>query len=96
MVYKPRWACANCGMDSSRKYSVKRHITNLHSGQGVLISYIDYIIGRQKGNYPPSAPPNFVNRPKPEIVLAPRKTYDVMEEEFWREIARQAVRKLKS
>ena len=93
MVYKPRWACANCGMHSSRKWSVERHITNLHSGQGVLLSYTDYIVGRQKGYYVFSAPPNFVNKPKPEIVLAPRKMYDVMQEELCRESVRQAVRK---
>ena len=93
MVYKPRWACANCGMLSSRKWSVERHITNLHSGQGLLLSYIDYIVGRQKGYYPSSAPPNFVNKPKPEIELAPRKMLDVMQEELCRESVRQAVRK---
>jgi len=46
---------------------------------------VDYIVGRQKGYCAPSAPPNFVDRPKPEIVLSPPKMYDVMQEEFWRE-----------
>ncbi|MGB6528998.1 MAG: hypothetical protein WBF33_12900 [Candidatus Nitrosopolaris sp.] len=93
MTYKPKWACANCGMFSSRKWSVQRHITSLHSGQGVLLSYIDYVVGRQKGYYYPNAVPNFVTKPKPELVLSPPKTCDVIQEEFWRESARQAVRK---
>ena len=59
MTSKANWACANCGMFSSRKASVKRHITNLHHGQGVLLSYIDYIVGRQSGFYAPGGSPNF-------------------------------------
>ena len=56
MTSKANWACANCGMFSSRKASVKRHITNLHHGQGVLLSYIDYVVGRQRGFYVLAAP----------------------------------------
>jgi hypothetical protein len=75
-------------MHSSRKSSVKRHIANLHSGQGVIVSYIDYLAGRTNGYYPPNAPPNFINKPEPELP----KTSDVFKEEFWREMARQAAR----
>ena len=88
MIYKPRWVCANCGMHSSRKSSVKRHIANLHSGQGAFVSYMDYVAGRRNGYYIPNAPPNFINKPEPE----PSKTYDVFKEEFFREMARQAAR----
>lgn len=76
-------------MFSSRKYSVQRHITNLHSGQGILLSYIDYVVGRKNGYYPPNAPPNFINMTKPELVLSPPKLCDVYKEELLREIARQ-------
>ena len=38
-------------MYSSRKYSVKRHIENLHNGLGNIISFIDYIAGRRQGVY---------------------------------------------
>ena len=51
---KPNWVCSNCGMWSSRKFSVKRHITNQHSGNAFLVPYIDYFVGRQSGLYPPS------------------------------------------
>ena len=93
MTYKPKWACANCGMLSSRKWSVERHITNLHSGQGVVLSYIDYVVGRQNGYYTHNAPPNFINKSNPELVLSPPKMCDVFREELCRESARQAVRR---
>jgi hypothetical protein len=47
---EPRWACAMCGMYSSRKYSVKRHILN-------IVSFIDYIAGRRQGIYFPNPIP---------------------------------------
>lgn len=92
MTSKANWACANCGMFSSRKASVKRHIANLHHGQGVLLSYIDYIVGRQSGFYAPAARPTFINNDKPELVLASPKMRDVFQEELWRESAREAFR----
>lgn len=80
---KPKWVCANCGMWSSRKFSVKRHITNQHSGNAFLVPYIDYFVGRQSGLYPPSAQPEYQYREKKSI-------YDIFYEEFWKEIARKA------
>ena len=40
---KPRWAYAVCSMYSSRSFSVKRHINNLHDSTG----NIDGIAGRR-------------------------------------------------
>ena len=40
-----------CGMYSSHKYSVKRHIYNLLNGIGNIVSFIDYIAGRRQGVY---------------------------------------------
>src|SRR5438067_11901769 len=40
---KSKWVCSACGMWSGRKYSIKRHIANLHNGTFPIISYIDYI-----------------------------------------------------
>jgi hypothetical protein len=59
MSQKPKWACANCGMYSSRRYSVKRHIQNVHSGGAFLVSFVDYLVGRQAGYYLPSFPPTY-------------------------------------
>jgi hypothetical protein len=56
---KPRWACANCGMYSSRKCSVKRHIQNLHKGNATIVSFIDYLLGRKSGYYWPNLIPSY-------------------------------------
>jgi hypothetical protein len=80
-------------MLSSRKWSVERHITNLHSGKGVLVSYIDYVVGRKNGYYTANPIPNFINKPKTELVVSPPKYADVWKEEICRESARQAFRK---
>ena len=60
MSGKPRWACAICGMYSSRKYSVKRHIENLHNGIGNIVLFIDYVAGRRNGTYFPNPIPNYL------------------------------------
>ena len=81
---KPNWVCSNCGMWSSRKFSVKRHITNQHSGNAFLVPYIDYLVGRQSGLYPPSAQPQYHYREK-------KSNFDTFWEEFWKELARKVV-----
>jgi hypothetical protein len=55
MVYKLNWACV-CGMTSSRKESVMRHIANprIHNGRAQAIPYNDYLAGLREGIYPPS------------------------------------------
>jgi hypothetical protein len=50
-MWKPNWACTTCGMLSSRRYSVKRHIINLHGGNGIEVPYVDYMQGRLTGIY---------------------------------------------
>ena len=69
-------------MWSSRKFSVKRHITNQHSVNAFLVHYIDYLVGRQSGLYPPSAQPEYQYREK-------KSNYDTFTEEFWKEMARK-------
>lgn len=56
MVYKLNWACAYCGMTSSRKESVIRHITNprIHNGRAQAIPYTDYLAGLRDGIYSPT------------------------------------------
>ena len=56
---KPNWACANCGMYSSRKSSVKRHIQNIHAGNANFVSFVDYLVGRNIGLYWPMLPPTY-------------------------------------
>jgi hypothetical protein len=56
MVYKPNWACTDCGMSSSRRESVIRHIANprIHNGRAQAIPYTDYLVGVRNGIYSPS------------------------------------------
>ena len=82
---KPNWVCSNCGMWSTRRFSVKRHITNQHNGNAFLVPYIDYLVGRQTGLYPPSVQPEYQYKEK-------KRPFDIFTEELWKEMARKAAR----
>jgi hypothetical protein len=56
---KPKWTCAACGMYSSRKSSVKRHIQNIHGRNTNFVSFVDYLVGRNMGLYWPMLPPTY-------------------------------------
>ena len=90
MTSKPNWVCFICGMYSSRKYSVKRHIQTVH-GNGPILRYIDYITGRQAGYYPPSNFPSFEKKAQPEDDPTKLKTH-AFQEGFWSEAGRAAYR----
>jgi hypothetical protein len=57
---KPIWACVMYGMYSSRKYCIKRHISNSHNGVGNIASFIDYIASRRQGIYFPKPISNYL------------------------------------
>jgi hypothetical protein len=78
---KPAWACTKCGMNSSRKSSVLRHINNSHSGNtSFLVTYSDYLAGVKEGFYIPE-----VDR----LTFKKEPDYErIMKEEFCREISR--------
>jgi len=42
---KPRWACSECGMWSSRRWNVQRHIEQQHFGRSRIVGFTDYIAG---------------------------------------------------
>lgn len=46
------WSCTACGMSSGRKFSVKRHVDNVHLGDGGIIPFVEYVSGRRGGYYP--------------------------------------------
>jgi hypothetical protein len=46
--------CATCGEHFTRKYSATRHNNNLHFGNGLIVTLLDYIVGRVSGQYLPS------------------------------------------
>jgi hypothetical protein len=82
MATKPNWVCTNCRMWSGRKDSVKRHVKNQHGGSSSIVSYINYLVGRDSGLYTPSTPPTYQ-----------RKTMtDSLMDELYRESAREVVR----
>jgi len=82
---KPNWVCSNCGMWSTRKFSVKRHIINQHNGNASLVPYIDYLVGRQSGLYPPSSQHE-------DQYKVDKRPWEIFSEEFWKEKARRAAR----
>ena len=86
---KPNWVCSNCGMWSTRKFSVKRHIRNQHNGYAYLVPYIEYLVGRQSGLYLPSAQPDYQYKEN-------KAGIQIFYEELWKELARKAARGNKS
>jgi hypothetical protein len=50
------WVCATCSEHFTRKYSASRHNNNLHFGNGLIVTLLDYIVGRASGQYLPSDP----------------------------------------
>ena len=92
---KPNWVCIVCGMWSSRKYCVKRHISTVHGGYSNMVSFIEYIVGRQTGIYRPPYPTapsghRDVQSREPKKIAS---FFDTFQEEFWKEKAREAARK---
>jgi hypothetical protein len=81
---KPNWVCESCGMWSTRKYSVRRHINNKHQGYSRVIPYLEYFIGRQSGFYAPSAPPLYRSKKRTDPL-------DIFLDEYYRELARRTV-----
>ena len=56
----------------------------MHKGGGYLLSFVDYLVGRQMGYYRLSSRPTY-QKTKPDIS-------GIVEEEMWRERARINVR----
>jgi hypothetical protein len=50
------WVCATCAEHFTRKYSAIRHNNNLHFGNGLIVTLLDYIVGRASQQYLPSDP----------------------------------------
>jgi len=50
------WVCATCAEHFTRKYSASRHNNNLHLGNGLIVTLLDYIVGRASGQYLPNDP----------------------------------------
>src|SRR6266487_5348011 len=86
---KPNWACSGCGMYSSRRWSVERHILNLHNGNSNVVSFVDYLAGRQSGFYLPKFRPTFVKKNATKTVTV----MDTFKDELLKGFASKAVNK---
>jgi hypothetical protein len=77
-------------MYSSRRYSVKRHIENIHRGGNAnLVSYTDYLIGRRAGICLPSVfPPTYEKKQEQNMLDHSR----IFKEGLLREIVRKQFR----
>jgi hypothetical protein len=58
---KLNWSCTSCGMSSTRRFSVQRHIDNynIHNGLGQVVPFVEYSVGRREGKYQPQKVPEF-------------------------------------
>ena len=58
---KLNWSCTSCGMSSTRRFSVQRHIDNynIHNGLGQVVPFVEYSVGRREGKYQPQIVPQF-------------------------------------
>jgi hypothetical protein len=86
---KPNWACSSCGMYSSRRWSVERHILNLHDGSGNVVPFVDYLVGRQSGVYFPKFRPTFVKKNATKTITV----MDTVKDELLKAVASKAVNK---
>jgi hypothetical protein len=81
-----RSRCALCGMYSSRKYIVKRHIKNLHNGIRNIVSFLDYIAGRRQGVYFPNPIPSYLLK---QTQMTKTSPLEVMKDEMFRTVLRK-------
>jgi hypothetical protein len=86
---KPNWACSSCGMYSSRRWSVERHILNLHDGIGNVVPFVDYLVGRKSGFYLPKFRPTFVKKNATKTVTV----MDTFKDELLKGFASKAINK---
>jgi hypothetical protein len=54
MMGRITWVCATCAEHFTRKYSASRHNNNLHFGNGLIVTLLDYIVGRASHQYLPN------------------------------------------
>ena len=53
---RPNYVCTVCSQHFTRKYSAKRHNSNVHDDRSEIVPYIEYMVGRNSGRYLASHP----------------------------------------
>jgi hypothetical protein len=76
---KANWSCTACGMYSGRRYCVQRHIDNIHKGKANAIPFVEYLVGRREGLYPPNVRPSYGSAKQRTLM---EKTEDEVEKTF--------------
>jgi len=76
-------------MYSSRRWSVERHILNLHDGISNVVPFVDYLVGRRSGFYLPKFRPIFVKKNATKTVTV----MDTFKDELLKGFASKAVNK---
>jgi hypothetical protein len=76
-------------MYSSRRWSVERHILNLHDGIGNVVPFVDYLVGRRSGFYLPKFRPILVKKNATKTVTV----MDTLKDELLKGFVSKAVNK---
>jgi len=79
-------------MWSGRKYSVKSHIAKIHDGKSMIVSYIDYLVGRLSGMYPPGKPPQYISKKKTTPLFSSTDEMNAFKKGYWEEQGRKVAR----
>jgi hypothetical protein len=53
---RPAYVCATCSEHFTRRYSGTRHNLTIHGNRAEIVTYIEYLVGRNSGRYRPSHP----------------------------------------
>ena len=88
---KFNWSCTTCGMSSSRRTSIQRHIDNqnIHNGIGQSVPFVEYSVGRRQGKYGPQQAPSFSPSRTPTGNSMVNKIEKEVENEIIKEIAKR-------
>ena len=58
-MVRPMYVCTTCSEHFTRRYSAKRHNEKIHFGSAEFVPYIDYMAGRNSGQYLASHPSRY-------------------------------------
>jgi hypothetical protein len=61
---RPMYVCATCSQHFTRRYSANRHNSSIHIGRAEIVPYIDYMAGRNSGQYLASHPSRYRSNPR--------------------------------
>jgi hypothetical protein len=53
---RPTHVCTTCSEHFTRRYSATRHNLTIHDNRGEIVTYLEYLVGRNSGRYRPSHP----------------------------------------